>query len=327
METADIRKQTIKGFMKCSSCAHSMVMASKDRHQTPVDEKLLKGVTGLAGGVATMGDICGMVNGAVVSLGKRLATVYAKPEEEWKIAYLSHEFYRQTEIAVGTCSCGDIHGGKHLAKNFRRAILTGKALKCIEMLYKGSGILDEQIAGIPYDPAYFSSPRAEEVCSRHEHFRENQFHCCRSTLQDIQDKSGRDLSFLQDAATGFIGGIGFSGTLCGAVVGGILAAGAVHGVDPRKKDYGDTLKLLYHGLLKSDKVWTDSRIFKAAKTYECSMKIYKLVESSFGSCDCSTITGLDIEKPETFSAYKAKAGIASCRSLVDRVVQETLSSL
>jgi len=76
MEGLDIRKEAVKGFIKVFSCAHSMLMASAEQHRRPVDVNMLKAVTGLGAGVATMGDICGMVNGGVVALGNLLAPVY-----------------------------------------------------------------------------------------------------------------------------------------------------------------------------------------------------------------------------------------------------------
>jgi len=327
MEESDIRKEAVKGFIKVFSCAHSMLMVSADQYRKPVEVNMLKAVTGFGAGVATMGDVCGMVNGGVVALGNLLAPLYGSPNEEWKIAWFCHEFYRQTKEAAGTCSCGEIHGGKHLAKNFRKAILTGKTFKCFEMLYKGSGILDNFFAGIPYSPPYFESEEAVRIRAFYEYFRENRFHCCRSTLEDIEKRSRRDLSFLRDAATGFIGGIGFSGTLCGAVIGGVLAAGAVHGVNAKTSDYGDTMKIIYHGLLKSDKVWSDTKVFKAAKAFEVSRKIYEMVEASYGSCDCRAISGLDVGRPETLRTYRDENGIARCCAVAEHIARETATLL
>lgn len=323
----DIRKQAVKRFIKVFSCAHSILMVSADQRRTPVEEPLLKAVTGFGAGVATMGDICGMVNGGVVALGELLAPLHGTSDNEWKTVLFCHEFYRRTKEEAGTCSCGEIHGGKHLAKNFRKAILTGKTFKCFEMLYRGSGILDDFFGRIPHRPPFFEKEKADRIRSIYEHFRENRFHCCRSTLQAIEERSGRSLSFLREAATGFVGGIGFSGTLCGSVVGGVLAAGAEHGVNPRTSDYGDTMKIIYHGLLKSDRIWTDARLFKAARAFEVIRKIYKMVESSHGSCDCGTISGLDVGRPETLRNYRENRGVSRCRALADLIARETAALL
>jgi len=327
LEESDIRKQAVKGFIKVFSCAHAMLMVAGDQRQRPVDVNILKAVTGFGAGIATMGDVCGMVNGGVVTLGELLAPLYGSPDNEWKTVLFCHEFYRQTKAAIGTCSCGEIHGGKHLARNFRKALLTGKTLRCFEMLYKGSGVLDDFLVRVPSTPPFFETEKAVRIRSACEHFQENRFHCCRTTLQTIAERTGQDLSFLYHAATGFIGGIGFSGTLCGAVIGGVLAAGARHGVNPHGSDYRDTAKIIFHGLIKSDKIWSDASVFKAAQAFETSRRIYEMVESAYASCDCQVISGLDIELPETLQSYAAKNGIQHCRDLSERISREAILHL
>jgi C_GCAxxG_C_C family probable redox protein len=327
MENPDKKMRIIKRFIRISSCAHSVLLHSEEFYQLHVDDKLLKGVTGLGGGIAAMGDICGTVNGAIISLGKKFAPLYGNAKEEWKVVYLCHEFFLRIQKETGTCNCGENHGGKEMTRNLRKSLLTGKYFRCFGMLSHGAGILDRQIAGIPNQHDFFSSPRAEAIRNGYEYFQQQQFHCCRSVLQQIDERSGRDLSFLREAVTGFIGGIGFSGTLCGAILGGVLAIGTVHGVNPRARGYKDALKFLYHGFLKSEKIWSDRNLFPGAEAFECSRKIYQMVDSSYGSCDCIAIAGLDIERPETFTKFRNHAGIARCRNLADRVARETLALL
>ena len=92
-------------------------------------------------------------------------------------------------------------------------------------------------------------------------------------------------------------------------------------------DYSDTVKIIYHGLLKSDKIWNDSRVFKAERAFEVNRKIYELIESTYGSCDCCIISGLDIERPETFMNYREVNGIARCRDIAERIAWETSALL
>ena len=146
-EEQKIKIQAVKGFLKMFSCSQSMLMTFSEFHHTPVSRDLLKAMIGFSAGISTMGDICGMFNGGAVVLGQKLTPIYASEEEQWKIALACNIFFKQTKESVGTCSCGDIHGGKHLAKNFRKAILSGRAMKCFEMLYKGMGHLDGLLLG------------------------------------------------------------------------------------------------------------------------------------------------------------------------------------
>ena len=85
---------------------------------------LLRSVVGFSSGISTMGDTCGVANGGVAVLGKKYAGL---PSERFYL--LCAEYFRRLEAKVGTPNCGIVHGGKHLARNFRRAILTGKTIK------------------------------------------------------------------------------------------------------------------------------------------------------------------------------------------------------
>jgi len=318
----DVKKQAVKEFLKVFSCAHAMINTMADQHQMVADSNLLKAATGFAAGLSTMGDICGMVNGGVLILGKKLGQGPLDWEKSLEIILECNQFYRMTEISVETCNCGDVHGGKHLAKNFRRAILTGKTVKCFEMLYKGAGILSELITDskkrfFPVD--VFIKDRIAD--SFHE-FQAKNFHCCWTTLQRIQEHSGLDISPLNNSVLGFIGGIGFSGTLCGAVVGGVLALGLKYGIDPGERGYKDTMKIIYQGLLKSDGIFRDEKVFPAAAAFNRCKNLYRIVEDKYGDCNCSTIFGLDINKATSIHGLSRNNKIEECRRLSEIIAQK-----
>lgn len=287
------------------------------------DLDLLKASTGLAAGVSTMGDICGMVNGGALVLGKTLASEFSDCE----IAAFCNEFYQRVKESVGTCSCGEVHGGKHLARNFRRAILTGRTAKCLEMLRKGSGIVDELARESKREFLHFDPGKKERIQEICQHFQSREFHCCRSTLQRIHEASGLDTSALNDAVAGLVGGIGFSGTLCSAVVGGVLALGLKYGIDARDRSYRDTWRIIYHGLLKSDRVWSDEKVFPPAKTFSHCQAVYKMVEEEYGDCDCTTISGLDINKPSSVQEFMQEGKIQYCQRLSEKIARLATQSL
>lgn len=322
VNSVEIKRLSVKNFIKYFSCAHSMLISLADKHQLTVDVSFLKAATGFGAGVSTMGDVCGMVNGGAMLLGKKLYPLFANSEEQWKIAFYSNEFYNRTKNTLGTCNCGDVHGGKHLAKNFRKAILTGRSMKCFEMLYKGSGILEDLFGRDELEHFGVDSVRKEAIRDIYQHFQSSQFHCCKSTLQKIEELNGLDTSVLNDSIDCFIGGIGFSGTLCGAVVGGVLAIGLKDGVNPHERDYKDTVKIFYQGLLKNDKVWSNEKVFKAAKTFDKCQALYKMVEETYGSCDCSAISSLDVDKPCGLQKFKEKRGIHQCQQLSENIAQK-----
>jgi C_GCAxxG_C_C family probable redox protein len=321
-ESQNVKKQAVKGFLKVFSCAHSMIKTISEQHQMPVDTNLLRAATGFAAGLSTMGDICGMVNGGVLILGKNLG----QPSPDWErnlaLIITCNQFYQMTKVSVGTCNCGDVHGGKHLAKNFRRAILTGKTVKCFEMLYKGAGILSELIRQSEKGLSQFDRVFEGRIADSYQGFQSKNFHCCWTTLQRIQELSSLDISPLNNSVSGFIGGIGFSGTLCGAVVGGVLALGLKYGIDPRDRGYKDTMKIVYQGLLKSDGIFRDEKIFPAAANFNRCKILYRILEEKYGDCNCTTISGLDMNRIFSIQEFKAKNKIEDCRRLSETIAQK-----
>lgn len=241
----EVKKQAVKGFLKVFSCAHSMVNTISQHYHMPPDRKLLRAATGFAAGLSTMGDTCGMVNGGVLMLGKKFGGHPSWRDKQREIIFSCNQLYHLTDNAVGTCNCGDVHGGKHLAKDFRRALLTGKKVKCFEMLYKGAGILSGLMGEGEKDVSRLDPVIRDCVATTYQEFHSHNFHCCRTTLQRVRELSGLDISPASDLVSGFIGGIGFNGSLCGAVVGAALVLGLTCGIDPSDRGYKDTLKIIY----------------------------------------------------------------------------------
>lgn len=61
---------------------------------------------------------------------------------------------------------------------------------------------------------------------------EQDYHdCCQCTLLSVQEVFGLDVGDSLKAATGFAGGIGRRGSVCGAVSGGVMALGLFFGRD------------------------------------------------------------------------------------------------
>jgi len=301
-----------------------MINTMAEQHQMPVDSNLLKAATGFAAGLSTMGDICGMVNAGVLILGRTGGHRFPDWKESLDTIAACNHFFRMTRNSVGTCNCGDVHGGKHLAKNFRRALLTGKTVKCFEMLYTGAGHLSELIDhGERRLSPQFQVDGKNRITDCFHEFQSRNFHCCVNTLQRIQELTNLNTSLLTNAVSGFIGGIGFSGTLCGALIGGVLALGLRFGIAPSSGRYTDTMKAIYHGLLKSDGIFRDERLFPAAKTFNRCKSLYQMVEEKYGSCNCTTISGLDIHRVSSIQEFKRSNQIDHCRMLSEMIAQKT----
>jgi hypothetical protein len=265
-----------------------------------------------------MGDTCGAVNSGVILLGKKYS--WMPPA---RLYLLCSEYFRRLDRCLETPNCGEIHGGRHLASNFRRSILTGTAKKCAEVLRLSSAILAELASQVEDEDFSFIKDHDYATIERiTDYFERQPFHCCQSPIREIGIRSSIEIEHVLDPSLGFCGGIGLNGTLCGAVVGGVLCLGLDAAVDLSKSGYLDTLRVVFHGLLKSDGVFRDEKRFLPAKLYGQCQQLYRTVEERYGGAHCRDILDLRIDTEEGVQQYIEGDKIKLCQAIVETVVDD-----
>jgi C_GCAxxG_C_C family probable redox protein len=310
------QKKVVVDFIKAFSCAYSVTKNLGLELEVETDPLLLRSVVGFSSGISTMGDTCGVANGGVAVLGKKYSDL---PSD--RLYLLCAEYFRRLENRVGTPNCGIVHGGKHLARNFRRAILTGKTMKCVEVLAHGASVLKE-LDGLAGEGDFsFAEPqRAECIGAAARCFETECFHCAQTAISGIAEGLEIPTERILDASRGFIGGIGFNGTVCGAVSGGVLCLGLRSDVDLSGSGYSDAAGIVFHGLLKSDKIFEDERRFRPAKLFDQCKQLYQTVEGKFGSAHCREILAVKLDEPGGCEQYREEKKIDLCREVVGAVV-------
>jgi C_GCAxxG_C_C family probable redox protein len=135
-----------------------------------------------------------------------------------------------------------------------------------------------------------------------ERFQEG-YNCAQSVLLTMFQHWNDDRSnLIPKIATGFGGGIGRCGSVCGALAGGVMALGV---------KYGTNEPLL------------DERL----KSYELAQKLYKQFEKHHGSVFCRELIGYDLSKPkELEEARKVNVFREKCDDFIRKTV-ETLVKL
>ena len=315
-----VEKKVVSDFAKALSCSYSVTLNLGQVLGAGDDDLLLRSVVGFGSGVATMGDTCGAVNGAITVLGRKFPEL---PSPQFYL--LCSEFFRRLEQRVGT-NCGKVHGGKHLASDFRRAILTGKSRKCMKILKEGSEILAKLAQQVEEKDFSFIEEHDYAAIERiTQYFEQKSFHCCQSTVSEIGRQSSMQTEHISSPARGFCGGIGFNGTLCGAIVGGVLCLGSRAGVDLSKSGYKDTLRIVFQGLLKSDGIFRDEKRFLPAKLYGQCQKVYRTVEEKYGGTDCHDILALRLDTGNGVQQYIADSKIDLCQTIVQTVADAVIS--
>jgi len=108
---------------------------------------------------------------------------------------------------------------------------------------------------------------------------------------------GYEDSFIPRLATGFGGGVGRKGSLCGAFTASIMAIGMKIGrTDPKDRE----------GLLK---------------VYDKCQQFWEQFEKEFGSRDCYGLIGLHLDDPEENKKWLTTGGREKCTGIVEKTAQ------
>jgi C_GCAxxG_C_C family probable redox protein len=139
----------------------------------------------------------------------------------------------------------------------------------------------------------------EELCQKAITRFQSGYNCAQSvllTLAEHIDPEGKN-ELIPKIATGFGGGIGRCGSVCGALTGGIMAVGIKYGTD-------------------------EPGVEKRAKAYANAQALYKQFQKQHGSVMCIDLFKYDLSNPE--QATKARQDNAFekvCSGLIKSVIQ------
>jgi len=125
--------------------------------------------------------------------------------------------------------------------------------------------------------------------------------CSESTLLGISEAIGEKCKFIPQIASGFGGGFGRHGEVCGAISGAIMAIGLVHG----RKDPKDAA--------------AKEKIYGIVDEY-----LKKFVEK-YGTLSCRELTGCNMLTPEGLKKIKdEKVHTNVCAPIVEFAEREAL---
>jgi C_GCAxxG_C_C family probable redox protein len=125
--------------------------------------------------------------------------------------------------------------------------------------------------------------------------------CSESTLLGISEALGEKCKNIPQIASGFGGGFGRHGEICGAISGSVMAIGLVHG----RKDLID--------------------VAAKEKIYGIVDEYLKKFREKYGTLSCRELTGCDMLTPEglkKFTDEKAHANV--CAPIVEFAEREAL---
>lgn len=118
------------------------------------------------------------------------------------------------------------------------------------------------------------------------------FNCAECVLLAVKEWMNWSYDAVPRVATGFGGGIGRSGNLCGAATGAIMSLGLTHGRntgnDKRPQDF----------------------------TYRLSSKFIDNFKEEFDSLDCRDISKVNFDDPEDIKRWMASGGRERCTDVI-----------
>jgi len=126
------------------------------------------------------------------------------------------------------------------------------------------------------------------------------YNCAQSVLLTMFEYWNGKSELVPKIATGFGGGIGRCGSVCGALTGGVMALGIRCGTN-------------------------EPVLEKRLKAYESARKLYKHFEKQHGTVLCRELIGYDLSNPkELEKARKSKVFEEKCANYIETVVEALL---
>jgi C_GCAxxG_C_C family probable redox protein len=143
----------------------------------------------------------------------------------------------------------------------------------------------------------------EELCQKALTYFRSGYNCAQSVLltlfEYIDPESKNDL--IPRIATGFGGGIGRCGSVCGALTGGIIVVGIKYGTN-------------------------EVGLEKRAKAYTNAQTLFKQFEKQHGSVMCRDLFKYDLSDPQQAAeARQNKAFEKVCHRLIKSVIESYLA--
>lgn len=303
-----LRQKARLNLLFAQNCAHATLLSLEDGLGWR-DPAVLRAATNFEGGVVGCGDTCGIVTGGVLGIGAILAAGGLRGDGplEKEIQRVSARYLAWFEERIGTCVCRE-RTGVDFAKlrGLVRYLLPGdKLLKCLRVIGEAveflCRLLGEETEG--NDEALRPAPcRSGTVVEPH---------CCVTVLRSVRPAEVDRHPSLAWAASGLAGGVALNGSVCGALLGGILGTGLVFGYDPRTLG-----KVAITGAFLRGH-WYLVRPPRGNLPHEAFARSRRLADGfgeRFGSLRCRDIAGRAFDCLEDLRRYLAEAN--TCESVI-----------
>lgn len=280
--------QSKKLLFRTLNCCESQIIPFQNAHDLDYD-KLLKAVTGLAGGVYNRGSTCGVIFGASLNLAmlKNNELESWSPGDELSLLEQVAEYIKWFEDEFGGTLCRD-------RTNLDFQTIRGKIGLLIPK--KAKGCVKQSALSLKY-LLNVSNNKKVIPCSSYKH-------CATDVLREVRVKTGIGDKTIEQLTTVLDGGIGMSGGGCGALAGGIIALGLQFGNEHTKKDAFKMRNILRTLPRKFSKITNE---------------LIDQFEDNFGGIECERVIGYIIDGFDEFLVQRDK-----CQLLVNWMTENII---
>jgi len=275
------------------------------------DEKKLRSVAGLAGGVGHQGAACGILVGGAIAIG--LASSGADEDQNEAAARTCAKvrgYIRKFEEQSGGSLCREIiHTNFDDGWQLRKYFLVG-SLRCMKLAKKSAAILTDIISD--------EGPAPDKQCYElNRRFSERDFHCAHYVLVRASEHLNVEPALPPHVLIPFNGGIGYSGSTCAALLGGCIAIGAKTGGDTSRNSTLRTLRRLALTLVRGTAVFNRLDLSPANDALMRCAELFRWFEDKFHFHQCRKITGIDFDDDAQVRDYFERDVVSKCVAMAE----------
>ena len=305
-EKKQLIKKSKKLLFKTLNCCETQTLVGQELLEIKNDS-LVRGTTGLAGGICNNGSTCGVVIGSSINQ----ALWFYKNNKEWnneteaELLNSIRNFIDDFKKTFGSTLCRERTDLDLTKMKGKLGLLIPKRAK---------GCVKQTEFAIDYFLKKLSDNGEKE-----EELSDNKFliklnlkkrdpHCAKDVLAFLKQKTGIGDELIEQISVIFDGGISLSGNTCGALIGGLVFLGMKYRTD--------------YSIEKAGKI---RNLFKnyPPQFMKRANKLVNEFSKKYGSLECNYITG-NLQGFNNWESFQKQRKSEKCNELISFVINKVL---
>jgi hypothetical protein len=275
------------------------------------DKDKLKTAAGLAGGIGHQGAACGIVAAGALVLGLANPEEAANPDDRAALGCArTREFLRRFQADSKGILCSDISGTDFGDDRQLRKYYLAKSRGCIKLASKSASLLVETV-----DEK--NPPEVERFARLNSLFSESDFNCAHSTFTKASEQLGVGPALSLPMLVPLNGGIAYSGSTCGALLGGCLMIGLEKCGDMSQNSIPKTLRRITLAIVQGGAAFNRLDLSPANDALVRCAELLNWFKGAYDSSLCRELTQTDFDDETQAREYFERDLVSKCISIAD----------